>query len=258
MRVFAVLALLLFSQAVSAVCPKHTFTDPKRVNIKGNTVMIVTHPTSFHDSRLATKRGLDEAVLFAKGKKIPVIYLQDESPEQFYFMEDCKPDYWVRSEGGELGFEVTPDHVYVLGGHLELCMSHTVNEIIHSWAKQKKKNVKITFLMDAIYSNGKNIDTAASYYADFEKFMNVVNYRRPGGEHWFKLSLLETMGVIRSEANELEYLKDILPQYENTLPKYRVELTLNDSVVKVLQTAQGWTPSTIHFEFIDSILELDK
>jgi hypothetical protein len=255
MRIFALLLLTLLSCAAQAACPKHAFTDPKQVLLPGDSVLIVTHASSFYDSRLTSKRGIDEAVSYAKNQRIPVVYLQDDTPQQFYFMEDCQPDYWVHSDGGELSFDV-PAHVYIAGGHLELCMAETVSDVLVSWAKQKKKNLRLTYLMDAIYSNGKSIDANSPYYADFEKFMNVVTYRRPGGEHWPKLSLLETMGVIRSEDHELEYLKDVLPHYERTLPGYRVELKMNDSVVKVLQQAPGWNPPTIRFDFVDSAVDL--
>jgi hypothetical protein len=260
MRVLTLVLLLALSTATQAFCPKHQLSDPGRVKLKGDRLMIVTHGTSFHDSRLATKRGIDEAVLYAKNHKIPIVYLQDETPPQFYFMQDCEPDYWVRSEGGELGFEIEANHVYIVGGHLELCLSVTVHDVLQSWAKQKKSKVTLTYLMDGIYSNGKNLDRDAPYYRDFEKFMSVVTYRRPGGEHWPKLTLLETLGVIREEADELKYIKDILPHYDRTMAGYRVELTMNDSVVKLLQSSKvgGWTPPTIRFEFLDSAIDLSE
>lgn len=257
MRLLLALFLGLISHVAVAGCPPHTYTPPGKVRFTGDAVLIVTHPTSFHDARLASKRGVDEAVNFAKNKRIPVVYLQDDTPAKFYFIEDCHPDYWVESEGGEFGFEVTPSHVYIAGGHLELCMSDTLHEILRSWAKQKPRNLTITFLMDAIYSNGKSIEESDPFYANYEKFMDVVTYRRPGGEHWPKLTLLETLGTIRQEEHELAYLTKVLPHYENTLsPAYRVELALNDSVGKVLQSAPGWKPPVLRFHFVDSAVDL--
>jgi len=76
---------------------------------------------------------------------------------------------------------------------------------------------------------------------------------RPGGEHWPKLNLLETMGVILREEHELDYLTQVLPRWETTFPEnYRVELQLNDSVKKVLRSAPGWHPPTVLFHFVDS------
>ena len=87
----------------------------------------------------------------------------------------------------------------------------------------------------------QSVEPGDPFYDDFQRFMGIVTYGRAAGEHWPKLNLLETMGVIISESHELEYLKKILPPYARSLPDYRVELQLNDSVVKVLQTARAGT-----------------
>ena len=221
--------------------------------------MIVVHATSTFDSRISTKRGLDEAVRFAKNMGIPVGYLQDDSPGQFYFMEDCSPDYWVFSDAGEISFDVPPAHVYIAGGHLEMCLSAALNDILYQWARRSPGNFTVTYLMDAIYSNGKVIDPSDPFYADFVKFRDVVTYGRPGGEHWPKLSLLETMGIIVKEEHELEYIKQILPRWDKTFPKaYRAEVQLNDSVKKVLHATAGWNPPTLLFHFVDSAINLSR
>lgn len=258
MKFLLTLLVALYSAlSWATACPPHGFTESSQVKLTGDSVMIVVHATSTHDARFATKRGVDEAVRYARIKKIPVIYLQDDTPEQFYYMEDCNPDYWVFSQGGEISFEVAPSHVYIIGGHLELCMSATLHDILRQWAKQPARNLTVTYLMDAIYSNGKLIDPADPFYDDFVKFMNVVTYGRPGGEHWPKLSLLESMGIIVREDHELEYLKQSLPRWDRTMPAdYRVALQLNDSVKKVLRPAPGWKPPTLLFHFVDSALTL--
>jgi hypothetical protein len=255
---FSLLAALLgFALPVWARCPPHEFTAPADVKPEGDAVLIVTHATSFHDARFSTKRGVDEAVRFARERHIPVIYLQDDSPLEYYFMDDCNPDYWVFSQGGELKFEVTASHVYIVGGHLEMCMSATLHDLNYQWSKQEPRNRQITYFMDAIYSNGKLVDPGDAFYADFQRFMGVVTYGRPGGEHWPKLTLLETMGVIIREEHELDYLKQALPRWDRTFPaNYRIELQLNDSVKKVLRTADGWHPPTVLFHFLDSALSL--
>lgn len=240
-----------------ANCPPHAFADPAQVKLHGDSVMIVVHSTSTHDARFTTKRGLDEAVRFAKDKHIPVIYLQDDTPPQFYFMEDCEPDYWVFSQGGEIRFEVLPTHLYIVGGHVELCMSTALHDIIYQWSKKPPRNLTVTYLMDAIYSNGKTVDAKDPFYADFVRFMDIVTHGRPGGEHWPKLNLLEAMGIIVREDHELEYLKELLPRWDTTFPpSYRVELQLNDSVKKVLRPAPGWRPPTLLFRFVDSAITL--
>jgi len=258
MKAFTVALLLtLLASPVAAACPKPELTDPARVRLTGDSVLIVTHATSAHDARLATKRGVDEAIQFAKSRRIPVVYLKDDSGDEYYFMEDCRPDHWVLSAAGDIPFDLLPPHVYVAGGHLEFCLSATVNDVIRIWSRQPKRNLTVTYLMDAIYSNGNSVEETDPYYADFQKFMGIVSYRRPGGDHWPKLTLLETMGVIQNETHEFQYLTKILPHYARVLPSdYRVELKFNGSVAKVLRPARGWNPPTLRFNFVDSAINL--
>lgn len=219
--------------------------------------MVVVHATSTHDARFSTKRGVDEAVRYAKEKGIPILYLQDDTPGQFYFMEDCDPDHWVFSQGGEISFDVAPTHLYIIGGHLELCMSTALHDILYQWAKKSPRNMTVTYLMDAIYSNGKMIDSADPFWDDFVRFANIIAYGRPGGEHWLKLTLLETMGIIQREAHEFEYIKQILPRWDTTFPKtYQVEVQMNGSPKRVLRSAPGLHPPTLLFRFFDSALTL--
>jgi hypothetical protein len=255
-RALAFLCLALVADAALAACPKPEYTDPARVRLKGDAVMIVTHATAAHDARFSTKRGVDEATRFAKNRRIPLVYLHDDGPDQLYIMADCEPDYWVLAPDGEVRFELPASRVYVAGGHLELCLSTTLHDVLLALARQPKRNLVVTYFMDAIYSNGKSVEETDRYYGDFLRFMGVVTYRRPGGDHWPKLTLLETLGVIQSEEHELEYLTKILPHYARTLPAdYRVELQLNDSVVKVLRPAPGWNPPTLRFHFVDSAFD---
>ncbi len=256
MRFLSFIGLILVLAAPAFACPPHVLIDPSQIRIAGDRVLIVTHATSFHDARYASKRGVDEAVRYAKRQGIPVIYLQDDTPEEYYFAADCHPDYWVYSQGGELRFPVTASHVYVVGGHLEMCLSATTSDLIYQWARQEPKSRVLSYFMDGIYSNGKLVDASDSFYGDFQKFMGVITYGRPGGEHWPKLTLLETMGVIIREEHEFLYVQQALPRWDRTFPgNYRIELQMNDSVKKVLRPADGWKPPTILFHFVDSAID---
>src|SRR5437763_13220741 len=118
MKILAAMMLCLVSIPSLASCGAHTFADPRDLRLPGDSLMIVTHASSNDDGRIATKLGVDQAVRFAKERHIPVIYLQDDRPEEAYFMEDCKPDYWVSSTG-EVRFDVPASRLYLIGGHLE-------------------------------------------------------------------------------------------------------------------------------------------
>jgi len=174
-------------------------------------------------------------------------------------MEDCQPDYRVLSMDGEIGFDIQSSHVYIAGGHLELCLSHTLHDVLSAWARQPKRNLTVTYLMDAIYSNGKSIEEGDRYYKDYLDFMSVVTYGRPGGEHWPKLTLLETLGIIVREEPGYEYLKRILPHFGRTLPAdYQVEMQINDSVSRVIRRAKERNAPTLRFRFVDSALRLTE
>jgi hypothetical protein len=127
-RFFIVLVLLLATHA-KAGCSEPIFTAPQEVKLTGDKVMIVTHASSVFDPRYSTKYGVDAAIKWAKEKKIPVVYLADESPIGSYFMEDCSPNYWVRSIDGDVVFEVSAKDVFLVGGHAELCLSRLTSQI---------------------------------------------------------------------------------------------------------------------------------
>jgi hypothetical protein len=255
-QVFA--ALFAFVSLPSfAACPKHAFTDPADVKLTGNSVMIVTHASSNDDGRIATKLGVDQAVRFAKERHIPVVYLQDDRPEEAYFMEDCKPDYWVSSTG-EVRFDVPASRLYLIGGHLEECLSATVHDVLLNWSRKPKRNLTVTYFMDGIFSNGKKIQESDSYNRRYQRFLQIATYNKPAGEHFQKITLLETMGVIMNEKQQYEYLERVLPHYERTLPDYRVELKLIDSPAKIVQRGRGDHPPVLRFHFIDSAISVEN
>jgi hypothetical protein len=258
MKFYIVLAFALYSAVVHASCQKHPFTDPTEINLNSDSVLLVTHASATYDPRFSSKRGVDEATSFARIKGIPVVYLQDNTPEQDYFMEDCTPDYRVFSENGELSFEVTPSRVYVAGGHLEQCLYSTVQDLLHSWAKQQARNLTLTYLMNGIYSNGELVQDTDAYYRDFDLFMRALTYRRSDADPWPKVTLLESLGMINREDREIEYLRRTLPNFEGILPPdYRVELQLNDSAVTGLQGEADEYAPTLRFHFVDSAFKLD-
>jgi hypothetical protein len=258
---FVVALLAPLHQAIAS-CPEPIFTAPQNVRLNADAVLIVTHASSTFDARLASKRGIDEAMRFAKNQRMPIVVLQDGSPVEFYFMEDCNPDYRVASTGGEIPFNVAPSHVYVVGGHLELCLGRTVNDILFQWSRQPSRsgrNLTVTYLMDGIYANGKGIEEDDRFYKSFTQFMSIVTWGRPAGEHWPKLTLLETMGVIGDRSQQFEFLQRILPRFDRTLPNaYRVELHFNHEPARILRQASGLLPPTLRFEFFSSVLELDQ
>jgi hypothetical protein len=253
-------SLALLAQVAAASCPKDTVFDTS-VNIPGDAVMIVTHASSSYDSRLASKRGVEQAIRYARAKNMPLIYLADQqaaSPEHF-FIDDCRPNHWVYSKDGEISFDLRASRLYIVGGHLEVCLLNTVQDALSRWAKQPPHDLTITYFMDSIYSNGSEIAQSDPYHKDYMRFINVVSYGKPADEAWPKLTLLETMGLIVAEHRQMEYAQRVLPFYKRLLSAdYRVEIKLNDAPPKVLQNGSGPRPVVMRFEFFDSAASLEK
>lgn len=257
-RLFILMLFLLCSSAAGANCRPHAFNYPTTLRIDDPAVFVVTHASSGFDARMATKRGVDEGAAYARRNGIPVVYLEDTDNPENYFADDCSPDYRVYSEGGELPIDIHSSEVYVAGGHLEICLSLTLHDILLAWARHPLPRQRMTFLMDGIYSNGKYIQDGDPYHDAFWRFINVVTYGRPGGESWPKGTLLETLGVIIDPRLQYEYLQRALPHYERTLPAaYRVELQLNDEPPHVLRKGEGRNPPVFQFRFVDSAMELE-
>lgn len=253
LRLLAAAAVALASaHAAASPCPPQPLSSPSDVRLRGDTVLIVTHATAFHDARYATKPGVDGIVRYAKAHRIPVVYLHDDESPELYFADDCAPDWRVRAPDGEVKFDIQATHVIVAGGHLELCLATTMNDVLDRWSKQPAKRRTMTFVMDAIYSNGKLVDERDPYFVDLQRFMNVVTYGRPGGETWPKLTLLETMGVIGRLHREREYLRRVLPHWERSMPAdVRVKLKLAGAEKEILRKGEGAAPSLV-FQLVDT------
>lgn len=253
LRIFLILSLLCSASLAQAACRDPVFTPPEKVKLASDAVLMVTHATAMHDPRFSTKYGVDTLIQFAKKRKIPVIYLVDESPLRQYFMEDCEPTYWVKSIDGEVPFNTPVNHVYLAGGHIELCLSRTIHDLIYQASKRSFRRIQFTYVMDAIYSNGKTIDESDPFYKDFSWFMGIVTYGRPGGEAWPKMNLLEATGVIKTLEDDYRYLRGLLPHWERTFSRaHRIELQMDDLAPQVLQKGEGFMAPTVKFHFIDS------
>jgi hypothetical protein len=257
------LALWCIGPGVQAACLDRQMLPPaaaqaiaEQANAKSVPLVLVTHPSKSFDPRLSSKRGTDELMRVAKVKGWPSLYLKDDDRIGQYFVDDCDPSGWVFSQDGELNFALNSQAVYVAGGHLELCLSRSLHDLILQWAKEPPQNRRITFVMDAIYSNGKYFEEGSAGYDDLQRFFAVTNYRRPGGEAWPKLNLLESMGVIKSPAEQTEYLKTVLPRWDRTFDdRWRVEMIDDDGAVTVLRKGSGNPSAVMQFKFVDSMLD---
>ncbi|MEZ5739868.1 MAG: hypothetical protein R3E68_10690 [Burkholderiaceae bacterium] len=250
------LAVLAPPAPALAGCQQPVEAGTGRPLIEAPRVLVVTHASSEFDARLVSKRGLDEAVRYARNERFPVVYLQDDSPIERYFADDCHPEHRLFSMEGELNADVVARQVYLAGGHLELCLAKTFGALVTQLGRRPPASMTITLPMDAVYSNGRLVEESDPWHADYLRFMQVATYGRPGGEHWPKLSLLETAGLIRTDARMLDYLERALPPFDRSLGKgWRVELSLPTSgTTKVLRKGPGRGAPVLRFEFPETLI----
>jgi len=243
--------------AEAASCAEPVFTDPAHVYLAGDAVLIVTHPSTQWDGRLACKPGMDAAVQYAKKHGHQVVYLQDsmvQDTNPTYFFADCDPTYWVSSEGGEFSFRIPVRHVYTVGGHWEACESETMSCLMSAWSA-KTEDLTITFVMDGIYTAGW-FTMPEAIQKRLKGFLNVVTYRNPRDE-WMigKLSLLELMGIAKDRRTQIQILRQVLPPYAELSRDYQVDLYLEGKKVATLQQGRGDHPPVLKIEYIDSLYE---
>jgi hypothetical protein len=132
-----------------------------------------------------------------------------------------------------------------------------VQDILASWSRHPAMRLKLTFLMDGIYSDGSAIRKSDPFYEPARRFMDIVAYGRGGPAPWSKLTLLETLGIIGSDERRYEYLQRILPAFEQTLSSaYRIELQLNEGPVRVLRRGAAGSTMALQFRFVDSAADL--
>lgn len=252
LRLFILMLFVYGSTAAAAICPPRPFSYPSDLLVDGAAVLIVTHASAAYDPRYATKRGVDEAVSLARSKQMPVLYLENEETAERYFAEDCAPDYRIFSEDGELPLDIRSTDVYVVGGHIELCLARTLQDVLASWARHPQPQLRLTFLMDGIYSNARSLQEKDPYYAAARRFIDIVSHGRSDRETWAKLTLLETLAIIERREHKYVFLQRLLPAHEHVQSsRYRVEMQLNDEPPHLLRRGNG-SGMLLQFRFVDS------
>ncbi|MEZ5728001.1 MAG: hypothetical protein R3E48_08465 [Burkholderiaceae bacterium] len=261
-RFLALAAAMGAGHAQASSCTSPAISAPADVALGNGPALLVTHASAEFDARMTTKHGIDTAVRVAKARGIPVIYLRHDGDDSAYFAADCAPDHWVRSDDGEIPFELASNEVLLAGGHLERCLAVTAHDVLSQWAGRGDATgvrFTMTYLMDAIYSDASLIDDDAPYAESVRRFLSIATYGRPVAEKWPKLSLLETIGAIRSPQRERSYLESVLPHYARSLPPtHGVEMVIDDEPPIVLRPAAKPSAARVRFRFVNSADALEE
>lgn len=261
MKTLIFLASLFASRlALADYCRTVDFADPSRVTTSKDGVVIVTHASTYWDGSFSSKAGINSAVAFAKRSHLSVVYLQDDAPESkpTYFYADCKPDYWISSSGGEFSFPIAASHVYTVGGHFEACQLTTMASLLRGvWQPlQQNKDVVLTEVMDALYSDASFVESTDAYFPDVMRFLDVLSYNNPRDPIPLRhLSVLQTMGLIQKPALQVEFLKRSLTWLNGLTTKHKVDLYVNGKFIETVRAGKGSNPPTLKIEFKNSLYD---
>lgn len=259
MKILLALALSVSCGVATASCPEQPFTRPEDVRLDSDPALLVVHASNVFDPLYASKHGIEAATRYARLNHIRVVYLQDDADAQAYFTDDCRPDYRLRSEYGELSIEIRAAEIYLAGGHLEQCLHATEQDVLSSWSRQPRRNRTLTYLMDGIYSDGELVRDEDGYSQNFALIWRALNYHsNEDDEHpGPKITLLQSLGLIGNEAEETAYLKRALPDYTTFAQLgYRVAMQVNTGPLQILREASAASAPTLLFRFVDSASDL--
>lgn len=130
------------------------YADEAELKIPGGLAVLLTHFTERLDKERETRSALRTITNVAKSHKWPLVYLHEgnAAPEDYFYC-DCEPTAFVNSSLGRFQFATDSlDHVIIAGGFYELCLDNTFSQIIENWSNvRERKELRITFVMDAIY-----------------------------------------------------------------------------------------------------------
>ncbi len=237
--------------ALAASCPAPKFTEADNVFLTGESALIVTHPSTIWDGHYTSKLGMDAAVRIAKAQNIPVVYLAGNSEPESYFFSDCNPKYWVSSSGGEFSFKVPVKHVYSVGGHWEYCQKTTMADLMEQWSGPTRGDLKVTQVLDGLYTMGDTVRRSDSYYDALTQFIKMFD--APGVNA--RANMFQVQRLVNDEAKFIELLKRNLPPYQRLHSEYRVELILNGKKIEDLQAGTGATSPVLTLEFVDTLYD---
>jgi hypothetical protein len=253
--------LLVSPQILAAPCAGTKFTPDDQIRLTHSKVLLVTHPSTIWEGRFASKAGIDASVIDAKNHGIPVVYLQSASGSQAqlntYFYSDCRPTYVAESEDGRLGFDINATHVISVGGHWEECQRTTLEYLFAtSWSKKRGVNLTLTQVMDGIFGLGDTLPADAPYKNDVLRFLEVVSYGRPKLKYQTKkITLLEMMGIIGDKNLQHQFLRSILPPFNEVAREYEVQLILNGELLEVLRKGNVANPPILKLEYINTQID---
>ena len=231
-------------------CPAMQFSTASQILENKKTLVLVTHPSSEFDASKAAKSGIDKLVAFAKGQSFTTIYLQNNSFSETY-PDDCRPNHWVYSAAGESNFQVKATEVYFVGGFWELCQDSTLSDVLRSWADFEPPTIRIIQVMDAIYVSGNEVYPWDEFYSRYKSLLDTKP--KPKLPDLPTANLSELLGIMKNEAQQIDFLLRRLPNFGYLPDDYSIELYFKNRFVRTLRNSKNsLSQKRLEIRFVDT------
>jgi hypothetical protein len=222
---------------------KKEFTEPAKLEVNGDKVLIVTHVCSVWDEKCTTKGANDSVIKFAKDNKIPIIYLQHEFDDKAYFCDDKKPNFFAYSSGGEFSFSVKPKSVISTGGYSSYCHRNTMRDLLAQWAKRQESG-DVCQVTPAIYESIRS-DLLPQAIQDKARLTVYKKYDSA------TVPLSELLDLFENDEARLEYLKGRVLDYvaKNVDIDFKIAIKYRGKDL-VVQEGKGSPPFKLTYRFV--------
>lgn len=236
-----ILLFLQFSLSYATDFCRPFFTADEKVILNQKKLLIVTHATSEFDEKNRAKRKTNETIQRFLNQNYNVVYLQGDAYPEKYYYQNCRPDYYVLSYGGEFFFDFSASEVTSIGGHWQACQLITTRKIISNMQEMPQKKFILTQVMEAIYTYGKiSVYREDPYY---QKVMNKISSLETN-----KLTLQDIINEISNLDLKLDFLERMVDHFE--IPSnFHVEINYKNNKKIIYQAPDKFTKSLI-VEFI--------
>jgi hypothetical protein len=200
-----VLALFAIAQPASAeVCaprPDQWYSSKYPLATRKQRVLLVTHASREFNSSASTITGIQDTINLLTPNS-EVIYLHRGGFKN-YMYPSCEPDYFYKSQGGEVKLDLeSSDTVVMIGGYYSYCQGDTYISVSGALRKLKtKKDMRIVYVMDGSFEALGGLETAGGIDYSFSQELmarvgltfNYAHMAQVLAEGGWKSDLLETM-----------------------------------------------------------------
>ncbi|MCB0392264.1 MAG: hypothetical protein KDD58_13310 [Bdellovibrionales bacterium] len=133
------------------------------------TALFITHPTSYFDDSFSSLQGVLKISRWMKNQQqnlgsfllvdqFRVQKLLQVSSDNYYLGSECF-DFTVDSFVGEHSVTIANNkRILLAGGYVNQCLLKTTTNLVDNWSVTSSQNIRLIFIVDAIYTDLKEGD----------------------------------------------------------------------------------------------------